>query len=226
MTTLPLPGAARKPAAPVPVEVLRREAGLLRNAGLGLCRVAPGRKQPTYRGWTTRSLEPGDFDAGDGLGVLTGALSNGGRSGCSLVGVDLDDPGAVARADTFLPGTGLVEGRPGKPRSHRFFLAPNDTIPDGAVSRAPQAAAAAVLSAGHPGPRTQSFLHRDTRAELVRLCGTGAQLVVAPSQHPSGEQRAWDRRAAPAVLPHGELLDAVTRQHRGAPGQGTRWSAH
>ena len=77
-----------------------------------------------------------EFGPGDGVGLLCGPLSNGGNPGHALVCVDLDSPGALARADEFLPDTGMIEGRPAKPRSHRYYLVPNSTIPDDYRSRA------------------------------------------------------------------------------------------
>src|SRR5436309_1291039 len=119
-----------------------------RDAGLAVCRLVPGQKNPIYPAWPTTSLDDPDlFGPDDNLGILTGWLSDGRRPGHALVGIDLDDPEALSLADRFLPPTGMIEGRKSKPRSHRDFLVPCDSIPDRHVSTAEQAAAAA-LSAG------------------------------------------------------------------------------
>jgi hypothetical protein len=85
-----------------PVEVSR-----YRSIGLAVAAIRPGEKVPGYRGWTRRSLEPQDFCPGAQVGLMPGRLSG------DLVCVDLDSPDALARADAFLPPTGMVEGRPG-----------------------------------------------------------------------------------------------------------------
>lgn len=192
-------------------------ARLVRALGVAICRIDPGKKQPVYAGWPTRSLEPDDIGRDDHLGILTGALSNGGHTGHSLVGVDLDAPDAVRLADKHLPATKMVEGRPSKPRSHPYYLVPNWSVPREEYSTAAQAAAAATKFAGHPGPRTRCFRDSDGR-EILRVAGTGCQLVCPPSLHPSGERRAWGtpdgRPGRPAVVLYGDFLSAVERLAR------------
>lgn len=197
----------------VPPNPVRGAAAGLRARGLALCRPDPAGKRPTYAGWSARSLEPHDFGPGDQLGVLGGPLSSGGRPGHALVVLDLDAPDAVRLADEHLPPTGMVEGRPGKPASHRFFLVPTATIPAEAVSAAEQAAPAAREATGHPGPATRAFRHRVTGAEVLKLIGTGGQVVCPPSVHPSGERREWagGEPGEPAVVEFPTLLAACRR---------------
>ena len=185
----------------------------LRRFGWAVCKPDPGEKKPTYRGWGTRSLEHADFAADDLVGILGGPLSDGNRTGHALVIVDLDAADAVARADEYLPATGMVEGRAGKPRSHRYYLLPFDTIPESARSRAQQAAPAAEASKGHPGPFKKSLRHSDSNAVVIDFIGTGGQCVCPPSCHPSGERREWDggEPGDPAVVPFAELWTAVCR---------------
>src|SRR5262245_26831088 len=108
--------------------------------GWAIARIAPGEKQPTDRGWTRRSCRPEDIPDGWNLGIQSGRLSG------DLVCVDIDDLGAVAKADLFLPSTGLEEGRPGKPRSHRWYKVVD--IPP---------AFTATCAGGIGGPRTLPF---------------------------------------------------------------------
>jgi hypothetical protein len=104
-----------------------------RSSGLAVAAIRPGEKVPGYRGWTQRSLEPQDFRPGDQVGLMPGGLSG------DLVCVDLDSQDAVARADEFLPPTAMIEGRPGKPRSHRYRRnsPPGRTWPAGSAGRGP-----------------------------------------------------------------------------------------
>jgi hypothetical protein len=106
------------------------QARELRDRGFALVRVLPGEKQPTDLGWTTRSVEPEELSPPWMLGIQGGALSDGGLAGHSLVIVDLDSDAALQHADSHLPHTGMADGRKGKPRSHRYYLVPNASIPE------------------------------------------------------------------------------------------------
>jgi hypothetical protein len=180
--------------------------------GVAIGRIKPGGKQPDYQGWTKRSLEPEDFDANDHPCILLGPLSPCGLKEHSMVGIDLDHPKAVRFADHYLPATDMIEGRPGKPKSHRYYLIPNDSIPEEEYSTAAQAATAAIRFAGHPGPRTRQFRGSDGK-EILRVLGTGGQLVCPPSLHPNGERRGWNapgnQPGRPAVIRYTDLRDAV-----------------
>lgn len=189
---------------------VRSAASALRRRGIALCRIDPGSKQPTYSKWGTRSLEAGDFGAGDQLGILGGPLSDCNREGYALVIIDLDARNALQLADAYLPTTAMMEGRAGKPRSHRYYLVPLATIPEAAWSTAPQAAAAAREHAGHPGPASRSF-KASAGAEILKVIGTGAQVVCPPSKHPSGESREWEggEPGEPAIVPWPLLWSAV-----------------
>ena len=123
-----------------------------RTLGLGLARLRYNAKKPTVRGWTTRSAEPDEFVVNEQIGILLGWPSDCAHPGYSLVCIDLDADAAVAHADEFLPPTGMIEGRAGKPRSHRYYLILNGSIPKWAVSSAPQAAKAAAANHRHAGP--------------------------------------------------------------------------
>src|SRR5262249_39694612 len=90
-----------------------------RARGFALARIKPGQKKPRYKGWTLRSFHPEGFRETDSIGILGGRLSG------DLVCVDIDNYDALAVADKYLPPTQMVEGRPGKPRSHRWFRVVN-----------------------------------------------------------------------------------------------------
>lgn len=192
---------------------------VLRGRGFAVCKPDPKEKKPTYRGWAARSLEVNDFGCGDQLGALGGALSDGGRPGHALVIIDLDAAAAVERADAHLPATDMSEGRPGKPRSHRYYLVPLDTIPKWAESTAEQGAAAARAKVGHPGPFKKQFRHRETGACVIDFIGTGGQCVCPPAVWRSKdgsrtERREWSGEdpttpGEPAVVPFVELWRSV-----------------
>jgi putative DNA primase/helicase len=184
-------------------------AARLTRRGFAVCKPAPGGKAPTYPGWPTFSLDPGDFDDGDELGIIAGPLSHGNKAGHALVIIDADAPEAVEKADEFLPATAMCEGREGKPKDHQYFLVPLDTIPDWARSKADQAAPAAEEFAGHPGPWVKRFKHAETRKSVVDFLGTGGQCVCP---YPGGRRR-WvgGKPGEPAVVPFEELWAATCK---------------
>lgn len=128
---------------------------------------------------------------------MTGALSG------DVVCVDIDDANALAMADQYLPETGLIEGRSGKPRSHRYYRVVN--IPN--VLTPPVSSVSGQLLGG---PRTVQFRHADQHM-LLEVLGTGRHAVAPPSLHPSGEPREWDTFEEPAVVDCLELYQAAER---------------
>ena len=142
--------------------------------------IVPGTKKCTLPDWPSQRIAEaeveGAFGDGSGLGILLGEPSG------ELVDVDLDDVTAVGLAHHFLPQTGLVHGRPGKPRSHYYYIA--------------------------GGVKTVRF--KDTAGRtIVELRGTGCQTVVPPSLHPSGEAHRWEEDGEPANVPADELFARV-----------------
>jgi P4 family phage/plasmid primase-like protien len=174
-----------------------------RSKGIALARIKPGEKTPTDRAWTSRSAEVDEFEEGDNVGIQCGRLSDGGRPGQHLICIDLDAPEALARADEFLPPTNAIEGRPGKPRSHRYYFVTD--VPPEAESTA--AGATEGVPAGKRGPK---LLHY---AKLFDVIGTGGQVIAPPSLHPSGERRAWEGCGIEntAVLTYAELMTAIDK---------------
>jgi P4 family phage/plasmid primase-like protien len=191
---------------------IKNAAREYRDKGLAVCRLGGGKK-PANRGWTTRSAVPEEFRPGDNVGLVCGWLSDGGVAGRFLVCVDLDAREAVEKAPQFLPATGAVEGRKGNPGSHWWYFVTD--VPEWAVSKAPQAAAAAVAAGAPPGPFKKPFNHAQTGERLIDFQGTGGQAVVPPSLHESsGEVRRWEEGCSSdrvATVPFAELWDAVCR---------------
>ncbi len=139
-------------------------------------------KKITARGWQRWRLEleelPERFAGRSNLGVLLGEPSGW------LVDIDLDHPRAVELADAYLPATGAVFGRSGRPRSHRLYVV---TAP--------------VATKKH---RSQSA------GMLVELRSTGAQTIFPPSVHETGEPIVWEQdEPEPAEVDPEALLDAV-----------------
>jgi len=142
--------------------------------------VPAGTKVPVLKGWTDLRLADADLPLHfNGTGNIGVLL--GAPSGW-LVDVDLDCEEAVALAPEFLPPTGATSGRPGKPASHWWYVC--------------------------AGAKTRKHQDPVSRKMLVELRSTGAQTVVGPSIHPSGE--TYDAlEGEPAVVDTGALGAAV-----------------
>ncbi len=95
---------------------MRPDIKQLLDEGWSLVPLIPGKKNPGDDGWLKRVYTADDFADETNVGAKCGEPS-GWR-----VDVDLDVPEAAKAADALLPDTGLVHGRSGKPRSHRWFV--------------------------------------------------------------------------------------------------------
>jgi P4 family phage/plasmid primase-like protien len=187
-------------------------AARLRALGFALCRPGNDGKNPNTRGWSTRSSEPDEYHEGDNCGIQGGALSDGNRPGHALSVIDLDSAKAIELADQHLPPTDMIDCRPGKPRSHRYYLVPVGTIPSWAVSTAEQGARAAKEQTGHAGPFLKRFKNAATGAGVLDFIGTGGQVACPPSLHVrSGERREWQGGAPgePTVVDFLDLWHAA-----------------
>jgi hypothetical protein len=155
-------------------------------------------------GW--EALRPGreDLDrlfpasTASNLGLLTGAPSGG------LLDIDLDAAEAVTAAPYFLPTTGWVSGRQGRPCSHYWYVV------------------------GDP-PAKASDEYRDLdRSMLLEVRSSGGQTVAPPGVHESGEAILWDTFTEPAAVDFKELraaaraLAAATLLARHWPRKGSR----
>lgn len=172
--------------------------------------VRPGDKAPEARSWTsTRWRGPDDplleqvFVGDKNVG-----LALGGDAG--LVDVDLDCDEAVLIARYALPHTEMISGRESVPASHYWYLCPG------------------AVSAKYQDPIRLAQGQAD-RATLVEVRSTGAQTVVPPSIHPSGERYQWDSFGPlgeePDIEQEAADLAAVTLLLRYWPGKGARHDA-
>jgi P4 family phage/plasmid primase-like protien len=161
-------------------------AAALRERGIGIVWLHAGEKNPHRRGWTKQSQEPADYTSGDNLGILTGVLSG------NLVCVDLDSADAIRLAETYLPPTGMIDGRLSKQRSHYFYRV-TDIPPDETSGKGPSG-----------GPCTRRF------AGVLDFLGTGAQ-ATAPPSIVKGEPRIWLSNDEPATITYADLRAAVDR---------------
>jgi len=156
-------------------------------------RVPHMSKNPGRSGWQNEmtTIDQVERDFGDAASPMNIGLLLGSPSG-NLVDVDLDSPEAVALADAFLPATNFVFGRKSKPRSHRLYTVDGD-LPKTERFTAP--AGAVGVSA----------------AVLVEVRSTGAQTVVPPSTHPTGEYIAWDCDGQAARVTADDLVTGVRK---------------
>lgn len=147
--------------------------------------VPRGSKAPILKDWQNLRLTEEDlpryFEADVNLGLLLGEPSDG------LVDIDMDCIEAVRAAMQLLPPTSMRHGRPSNPSSHRWYLSDESEV----ISTRRY-----VDLAGHT---------------LVELRSTGAQTIVPPSTHPSGETLAWEEDGEPARVQATELILGVAK---------------
>ncbi len=149
--------------------------------------IMPRDKKPVGSGWSHRHWPDGTTqedvdavwaDAHTGLeekDVLNAGVLLGEPSG-RLIDIDLDHPSTKRLKDLFLPPTRARGGRAGKPASHYWYIAKGEK--------------------GDPLPGTRQYLMPRTPEGqrgpvIVELRSTGAQTVIPPSIHPSGEDYVW-----------------------------------
>lgn len=121
--------------------------------------IPAGTKAPAIKGWQRLRLTDTDLPQHfNGSGNI--GLILGEPSG-HLVDVDLDCAEARELAPEFLPPTGAKTGRPGAPASHWWYIA--------------------------SGAHTRRHGDPADRSAIVELRAAGAQTLVGPSVHPSGE---------------------------------------
>ncbi len=176
----------------------------LRERCFAIVWLRPGDKRPKGAKWTHKSQAPEDYTDGSNLGLLCGRLSQ------DLVCVDLDSAEAIRLAAEYLPPTGMVDGRPGKPRSHFWYRVTDISL----TMTAP-----ANVAGGIGGPRIRHLKHAVTGKGIIDFLGTGSHAVVPPSHHKSGEIRVWydtngqpvAEPGEPAVLPMADLWTAVLK---------------
>jgi hypothetical protein len=150
-------------------------------------------KGPILSGWQKLRPTAEDLDflfpQGEPLniGLLLGEPSGG------LIDVDLDWPEAVAVGPFFLPATGRLSGRKGKPKSHYWYR--SDLPPSKA-------------SDSYDDPVSAD----SQKKRIVELRSTGGQAVVPPSIHKdTGDQVVWHSFDEPAKVDVQELRSAVRK---------------
>jgi hypothetical protein len=157
--------------------------------GFALLPVPLKQKRPVTQGWQDLRLDQTalrtTFAVPSNVGVLLGEASGG------LVDIDLDCPEARAVARYLLPSTGLISGHESAPESHWFFRV-----------RSPLKTMQYIDPLGANG---------ESRAMLVERRATGAQTLIPPSIHPSGEAIVWSRDGDPAEVAPPDLEQAVAR---------------
>src|SRR5215208_4955698 len=181
----------------------RRAAERYLRAGLAVIPVPSSEKNPNRQGWQRErhTIEdiPHLWSNGQGVGILWGEPSGG------MVDVDLDWPEARIAASYILPPTRTF-GRSGAPESHRVYLV-TDAIPK--TTR---------YKIGGDG---------DDRS-VVEVLSTGAQSLVPPSLHDSGERREWYQERPAAQIDAQTLVEGAADSTTAAliarnwPGQGAR----
>ena len=97
------------------VQSVQNAARAFIDRGFKIVWIDPGKKRPFKAGWPMLDENPDDYDGTSDLGLLCGR-----RSG-DLVCVDIDSDNALSLTDEYLPETSMIEGRPGKRRSHRWY---------------------------------------------------------------------------------------------------------
>ncbi|MCE2885673.1 MAG: bifunctional DNA primase/polymerase, partial [Planctomycetaceae bacterium] len=144
--------------------------------------VPHGSKGPLIPGWQKLRIAGDDADRHFAGDANIGVLL--GEPSGWLVDVDLDCEEAREAADRFLPPTACVTGRASSKASHRWYVA--------------------------HGARTRQFRDPVDRSMVVELRSTGAQTIVGPSVHPSGER--YDMlEGIPATVDAEELEACVQR---------------
>jgi hypothetical protein len=161
--------------------------------------VKPGDKAPIGKEWQKAKPTADDLptlfgSAPTNIGLLLGAPSGG------LIDIDLDCPEAILAAPLLLPHTDMVSGRISSPRSHQFYRV---TTP----------------------PTKASAKYKDDGGKsLVELRSTGAQTIVPPSVHPTGEAVTWHADGEPALVQIADLARTV-RQVAAAALLARHWPA-
>jgi hypothetical protein len=160
---------------PTPLEA----AAAYTRRGWSVVPIPAGAKGPTLKGWPALRINEHElashFQNDSNIGLILGEPSSW------LVDVDLDCDEAVELAGQYLPATGTVSGREGRPGSHRWYIAEGAT----------------------------TAKHTDSGGDMiVELRSTGCQTVVGPSVHPSGGR--YDVLGGePAVVPAAMLAACV-----------------
>jgi Bifunctional DNA primase/polymerase, N-terminal len=178
----------------------------IKDLHLAIIPVPKAAKSPGRDDWQNERHTLEDVERlwsnGQGIGCLWGVPSHG------FCDVDLDWHEASIAADEILPRTRTF-GRPDSPKSHRIFLVTDEV------------------------PKTKKFVVSADEAQgggrmVVELLSTGAQSLLPPSWHESGQKRSWYAEGKSVRIKGQELVDAVADIASAAliarnwPGEGAR----
>lgn len=151
--------------------------------GWSVVPIPPRSKGPTLHDWPSlRITDPTSyFSQAGNIGLILGPASG-------LICVDLDHPLAIELGAHFLPPTGLVAGRGASPGTHWFYRVEGE-----------------IENKKHKLPTKDE---KGVKRTVVEILGTGNQVVVGPSVHPSGD--SYEILAGdPATVEACELAEAV-----------------
>lgn len=167
--------------------------------------ITYGSKAPTLRGWTDLRFGSSSQLEEHFTDSNVGLILGAASNG--LVDVDLDCAEARQLAPVLLPHTEMRHGRQSAPGSHYWYVVDRDVA-------------------------TAKFQDPVTGKMLVELRSTGAQTVIPPSIHPSGETIEWlgewgDPREIPAeqLQARVRVLAAASLLTRYWPASGGRHDA-
>lgn len=151
--------------------------------GMSVIPVPDRSKNPGFRGWQEMRLGFLELPQHfNGHAQNIGLLT--GEPSEWLIDVDLDHVRAIELADDYLPPTSSEFGRPSKPRSHRIYRV--------------------------TAPIMTKKYRSKSAGMIVELRSSGAQTVIPPSTHETGEPIRWTTPwADPAEIAPQDLQDAV-----------------
>jgi hypothetical protein len=156
--------------------------------------IPAGHKHPKHKDWQSKDHPFETWHTG--VGVQFGPPSDG------LLDVDLDCPEAVELARFFLPETECVFGRKGAPCSHWLYVSDAWEQAETVTTQFTD-----IEEKGEHG-----VMLLELRTGRVDENGKvkGAQSMVPPSLHPSGERVKWDRDGEPAWVDADEIREVVS----------------
>lgn len=170
---------------------IRPHVQKLIDQGFAVVPLDPGSKGLERKGWLKHAIglqkdgtyQHGfhleDFKAESNVGVIPGPCSG------NRINVDLDSEMAVKVAGEILPETGVIHGRPGKPRSHFWYNVP-------------------------PGVKPMKFIDPVVNSMLLEVQVENGQTVMPPSTHPSGECYEYYGEGTPTALTQEKFVNACT----------------
>lgn len=170
-----------------PIHIVLDMASRYLRRGWAVIPIPVREKRPTIERWQYLRLAESELPQyfngkAQNIGVLLGEASGG------LVDVDLDAEETLMLARYFLPRTGCIFGREGKPASHWLYRC--DPLP--------------------PSLRFPDTRSSNGRTMLLELRSSG-QTIFPPSIHPSGERIEWVEDGEPNHVHPDELARAVRK---------------